>query len=56
MPDTKQATDLVLDLEKRIDAMQDMDESQLGTFGRLDWIILIVVSIIIPVIVLVAAR
>jgi hypothetical protein len=48
--------DLVLDLEARIDAMQRMGDAELGSFGTLDWVILILFSIVIPVIVVVAAR
>ena len=48
--------DLVLDLEKRIDMMQNMGDAELGGFKRLDWIILVLFSIVIPIIALVAAR
>ena len=48
--------DLVLDLEKRIDMMQNMGDAELGRFNGLDWIILILGSIVIPVIVVVAAQ
>ena len=48
--------DLVLDLERRIDKLQRMGDDELGSFGRLDWLILILIAIIIPVIAIVAAR
>ena len=48
--------DLVLDLERRIDELQRMGDEELGTFGRLDWLILILFAIVIPVIAIVAAR
>jgi len=48
--------DLVLDLEQRIDIMQNMGDGELGTFTRLDWLILILFAIVIPVIAMVAAR
>ena len=48
--------DLVLDLEQRIDRMQNMGESELGSFNRLDWIFLILFSIVIPVVLVVAYR
>jgi len=48
--------DLVLDLEKRIDMMQNMGDSELGGFKRLDWIILIMFAIVLPIIALVAYR
>lgn len=49
-------SDLVADLEQRIDTMQNMGDAELGTFNRLDWIILVVISIVIPVIAVVLAR
>lgn len=48
--------DLVSNLEQRIDEMQSTGDAELGTFSRLDWLILILISIVIPVIVVVAAR
>lgn len=48
--------DLVGDLEQRIDTMQNMGDEELGTFNRLDWIILIVFSIVIPLIAVELAR
>jgi len=48
--------DLVLDLEQRIDRMQNMGDAELGGFNRLDWIILILCSIVVPIIAAVAAR
>ena len=48
--------DLALDLEQRIDKMQNMGDKELGTFHRLDWIILTLISIIIPCLALVAMR
>ena len=48
--------DVVLDLEQRIDKMQHMGDAELGSFTQLDWIILILISIVIPVIAVVVAR
>ena len=48
--------DLVADLEKRIDTLQAMDDGELGSFSRLDWAILVLLSIVIPVIAVVLAR
>ena len=48
--------DLVLDLEQRIDKLQNMGDAELGTFTRLDWLILIVFAIVLPVIAMVAAQ
>jgi hypothetical protein len=42
--------DLVLDLEQRIDLMQNMGDDELGTFSKLDWAILIIFALIIPMI------
>lgn len=56
MPKLQNDTDLVSDLERRIDQVQAMGDAELGTFSRYDWLVLIVISIVIPVIVVVAAR
>jgi hypothetical protein len=50
MLEQEDVPDLVLDLEQRIDKMQNMGDEELGTFNRLDWIILIVFAIVLPVI------
>ena len=44
------------DLERRIDLMQDMGDAELGSFTRTDWIVLILISVVIPAIVLWATR
>jgi len=56
MLEQEDVKDLVLDLEQRIDKMQSMGDSELGTFTRLDWIILIVFAIVIPVIAMEVVR
>jgi hypothetical protein len=56
MSQQENSADLIADLEQRIDTMQNMGDAELGTINRLDWIILIVISIVIPVIVVVMAR
>jgi len=56
MLEQEDVKDLVLDLEQRIDKIQSLRDEELGTFNRLDWWILIVFAIVIPVIALVAAR
>lgn len=56
MPNQENSADVIADLERRIDTMQNMSDSELGTFHRFDWIVLIVFSIVIPVIVVVLAR
>lgn len=56
MLEQEDVTDLVLDLEQRIDAMQNMGDEELGTFSRLDWIFLVVISVVLPLLFLVAAR
>jgi ribosomal silencing factor RsfS len=48
--------DLVLDLEQRIDRMQNMGDTELGGFNRLDWVVLILSSIIVPIVLVVAFR
>ena len=56
MLEQEHVKDLVMDLEQRIDKLQNMGDAELGTFTRLDWLILIVFAIVIPVIAMVAAR
>ena len=56
MLEQENVPDLVADLERRIDAMQNMGDAELGTFTRVDWIVLILISIVIPAIVLWAER
>ena len=56
MLEQEDVDDLVLDLEKRIDTIQNMGDEELGTFSRLDWIILIVFALVIPVIAMELAR
>lgn len=56
MVEPEKVPDLITDLEQRIDEMQNMGDDELGTFSRRDWVILILISIVIPVFVLVVAR
>lgn len=56
MLEQEDVKDLVLDLEQRIDKLQNMGDAELGTFTRLDWLILIVFAIVLPVIAMVAAQ
>jgi hypothetical protein len=56
MLEQEDVKDLVLDLEQRIDKIQNLGDEELGTFNRIDWIILVVFAIVIPAIAMVAAR
>ncbi|MDH5345218.1 MAG: hypothetical protein OEW59_05580 [Gammaproteobacteria bacterium] len=56
MLEQEDVPDLTLDLEQRIDRMQQMGDDELGTFTRLDWVILIVFALIVPVIAIELAR
>ena len=56
MLEQENVPDLVTDLERRIDAMQNMGDAELGGFTRLDWTVLILISVVIPVIVIWALR
>jgi hypothetical protein len=51
----KENQELVEDLERRIDTLQELDEAEFGTFTRSDYIILIIFSLVLPVIALVMA-
>ena len=48
--------ELVADLEQRIDTLENADDSEFGAFSRIDYIVLIIASVTLPVIALVAAR
>ena len=56
MLEQEDVKDLALDLEQRIEEIQAMGDDELGTFGHMDWIILILIAIVIPVIAMVMAR
>ena len=47
--------ELVQDLERRIDTLQDLDEAEFGTFTRTDYVILVVFALVLPVLALVLA-
>jgi hypothetical protein len=48
--------ELVKDLEQRIDTLENSDEAEFGSFSRTDYVILIIVGVILPIVALVAAR
>ena len=56
MLEQEHVKDLALDLEQRIDKIQNLGDEELGTFNRLDWLILVVFAIVLPVIAMIAAR
>jgi len=56
MLEQEHVKDLALDLEQRIDKIQSLGDEELGTFKRLDWIILIIFAIVLPAIAMIAAR
>lgn len=56
MLEQEHVKDLVLDLEQRIDRIENLGDEELGTFNRLDWVILVLIAIVLPVIAMIAAR
>lgn len=56
MLEQEDVPDLTLDLEQRIDRMQHAGDDELGTFARLDWVILVVFAVVLPVIAIELAR
>ena len=56
MLEQEHVKDLVLDLEKRIDRIENLGDEELGTFTRADWLILVLIAIVLPVIAMIAAR
>jgi hypothetical protein len=47
--------ELVQDLESRIDALENQEEAEFGSFSRADYIILTVGALILPIVALVLA-
>jgi hypothetical protein len=47
--------ELVQDLESRIDALENQEEAEFGSFSQTDYIILIIGAMILPIIALVLA-
>jgi len=56
MPDQESVTEVLSDLEQRINKIQQMDDAELGTFSRIDWLVLVLICLVIPIIAVVAAR
>lgn len=44
------------ELERRIRILETLDDSTLGRFTRLDWVVLILLGVVVPVIMALAAR
>ena len=44
------------ELELRIRILESLDDSTLGRFTRLDWAVLIVLGVVLPIIMALAAR
>ena len=47
---------LTEELERRIRILESLDDSTLGRFTRLDWLVLILIGVVVPVIMALAAR
>ena len=47
--------ELVQDLESRIDALENQEEAEFGSFSRTDYVVLIIGAVILPAIALVLA-
>lgn len=44
------------ELERRIRILESLDDSTLGKLNRLDWLVLILIGLVLPVIATLAAR
>lgn len=44
------------ELERRIRVLESLDDSKLGSFTRLDWLVLVLLGVVVPVILALAAR
>ncbi len=47
--------ELVQELERRIDTLQDLDDAEFGAFTRADYVVLVVFALLLPVLALVLA-
>lgn len=56
MPEVDNNNKLVSDLEQRIDAMQHMGDDELGSFTQTDWLILVLVCLVLPLVAVVLGR
>jgi len=48
--------DLVKDLERRIEILDNLEEAEFGSFTRIDYVILIIGALLVPVLALILAR
>ncbi len=48
--------ELVKDLERRIEILENLDEKEFGSFTRIDYIILTIGAALVPILALVLAR
>jgi len=56
MPHENNDAKLTEDLQRRIDELQDLDDSAFGSFTRLDWVVLIFAAVVLPTLAMIAAR
>jgi hypothetical protein len=56
MSQTGNDTDVVADLERRIEILENLDDAEFGSFKRFDYLILIIGAVLVPVIALILAR
>lgn len=52
----KEDQDLVEDLEQRIHQLETQPEEDFGTFRRLDYVVLVIGAVVLPVLALIWAR
>jgi len=56
MPQSNVDAELKRDLELRIKTIENLDDAELGTFNALDWSILILLAVVLPMIIVELAR
>ena len=47
---------LVEDLERRIEILENLDEKEFGSFTRMDYVILVIGAVLAPILALILAR
>jgi hypothetical protein len=47
---------LVEDLKRRIEALENLDDEEFGSFTRLDYIVLVIGAVLLPILALIMGR
>lgn len=56
MSQDKNNNNLVEDLERRIEILENLDEKEFGSFTRMDYVILVIGAVLAPILALILGR